>query len=79
MSAPNFEQNTTLSRRSFIVGSAAIAGGQIGAHLGGPIGRGIGESLGAILGLPLVVTLLVLCFRQDSAKAGLNLDRKSVV
>jgi len=33
MSATNFEENTTLSRRSFIVGSAAIAGGGLALGL----------------------------------------------
>jgi isoquinoline 1-oxidoreductase subunit beta len=36
MSAPNFEQNTTLSRRSFIVGSAAVAGGGLALGLNVP-------------------------------------------
>src|SRR4029077_14797356 len=36
MSATNFEENTTLSRRSFIVGSAAIAGGGLALGLNVP-------------------------------------------
>src|ERR1700756_4128731 len=36
MSTTNFEENTTLSRRSFIVGSAAIAGGGLGLGLNVP-------------------------------------------
>jgi isoquinoline 1-oxidoreductase beta subunit len=36
MSATNFEENTTLSRRSFIVGSAALAGGGLALGLNVP-------------------------------------------
>ena len=36
MSDTNLEQNTTLSRRSFIVGSAAIAGGGLALGLNVP-------------------------------------------
>jgi hypothetical protein len=53
--------------------SAAILAGQVGSELGGPIGQGIGETLGAILGLPLAAAPVVLCFRQVTAQAGLNL------
>jgi isoquinoline 1-oxidoreductase subunit beta len=42
MSATNFEENTTLSRRSFIVGSAAIAGGGLALGLNVPFAEEAG-------------------------------------
>jgi isoquinoline 1-oxidoreductase subunit beta len=42
MSTTNFEENTTLSRRSFIVGSAAIAGGGLALGLNVPFAEEAG-------------------------------------